>query len=83
MSDQQHPEQPLKGPDSVGTFVLHLRAGTGESIVGSVGPATDEPPIPFNGWLGFIAAINTLRARMDSASGEGSGQPDDKEESRG
>jgi hypothetical protein len=62
MSDQSLDDKALRDRAQVGTFVLHLQAGTGESIVGSVGPAGGEAPVSFNGWVDFMAAITTLRA---------------------
>lgn len=51
-------------------FAVRLRRDTGESVVGSVGPIRGDLPIRFNGWLEFMAAINTLRARIDSRNSE-------------
>jgi hypothetical protein len=67
MSEQSRFDEGMEDDPMVGTFIVHLRAGTGESIVGSIGAASGEPHLPFNGWLDFIAAVNTLRAAMDSA----------------
>jgi hypothetical protein len=62
-SDQPPGDRPAEGSHRFQTFTLELQAGSGDSIVGSIGLAGDQTTarIPFNGWLSFIAAVNTVR----------------------
>jgi hypothetical protein len=54
-------DPPAEG-GSMGTFVLRLRLGPRESLVGSIGPAGQATELHFHGWIAFMSAIDTLRS---------------------
>jgi hypothetical protein len=58
----------------MGTYVLCLRLGRGEPLIGSITPAGAIRGVEFHGWIDFMSAINLLRA------GPGDPPPDDDTE---
>jgi hypothetical protein len=43
-------------------LVLELSLANGDPLSGTVGVAGGPPPVPFNGWIDLMSAINNLRA---------------------
>lgn len=62
MTDKhQNFEQPGL-PEAAQTFILRLLPGPAEPPAGSIARAEGGPALAFRGWIGFMSAINQLRA---------------------
>jgi hypothetical protein len=53
-------EEP-RDPTPAGTFILKLRLGPGEPLIGSISSAGDVAPVTFRGWLDFMSVVDRLR----------------------
>ena len=49
-------------------LVLTVRIDAGEGFAGSIGSRSSDVELAFSGWVGFIEAIEVLRARARSAN---------------
>ncbi|MGH3389860.1 MAG: hypothetical protein ACRDOO_13405 [Actinomadura sp.] len=55
----------------VGTYVLCLRLGRGESLIGTITPVGAIRGIEFHGWIDFMSAVNLLRAEPQGPRPDG------------
>ncbi len=49
-------------------LVLTVMIDVGEGFAGSIGSGSADAELAFSGWVGFIEAIEVLRARARSAN---------------
>ena len=59
--DPQSFERPTT-PEAAQTFVVRLCPGPAGPLTGSIARAEGGPALAFHGWIGFMSAINQLRA---------------------